>query len=181
MRRNLKYDSHDRRGYKEHSRRKQVQSQRPWGGDMMMFSELKDTLHGQCLENMQCGMDVWRAGRQLPSASQRGCSCFTLDGVRVRGERACSFYAVFLLYLVQTSQHWTVFLPSLAFARVSPKSFSSLGQSSIPSHWEQTDSDFCHWTPYGIGESFLEEMKGDHTPSLTRHPHLERPISRTAQ
>lgn len=46
----------------------------------------------------------WRARRQLPSAFQRGWSCFTLDGVRVRGEGACSFYAVLLLCLVQSGQ-----------------------------------------------------------------------------
>lgn len=65
MRQHLKYDSHDRRGCKEHSRQKQVQSQRPWGGDMMMLSKLKDTLHSQCLANMRCGMDMVKSRKAV--------------------------------------------------------------------------------------------------------------------
>ena len=32
---------------------------------MMMLSELKDTLHGQCLANMQCGMDMVKSKKAV--------------------------------------------------------------------------------------------------------------------
>lgn len=104
MRQHLKYDSHDRRGYKEHSRQKQVRSQRPWGGDMMMLSELKDTLHSQCLANMRCGMDMMKSRKAVALSLPERVELLHPGGVRVRGERACSFYAVFLLCLVQSGQ-----------------------------------------------------------------------------
>ena len=34
-------------------------------GDMMMLSEVKDTLHGQCLANMRCGMDMVKSRKAV--------------------------------------------------------------------------------------------------------------------
>lgn len=138
-----------------------------------MLSELKDTLHScQCLANMRCGMiyDEEQEGSR-PQPSREGGVASPLRGEN-RGERACSFYAVFLQCLLQSGQLFRqcfLFLQLLSsFARYSPKA-SSL--TNLPFHPTGNKLTLTlPGMPLVLENPFLEEMKSDYTPASNQAP-----------